>query len=487
MLDNEQELCRLKKFEALKKEGINAFPSSVKRTHKNSDIHDKYASLEKGETTQDCVTVVGRILSIRNSGMFIDIHDTSEKIQIYTDIKDSSFQIILENIDVGDFIEVTGIVRRTPRGELSIASGSIRFLAKAMLPLPEKHHGLVDVETRYRQRYVDLISNEKSKETLLKRCTIISTFRSLLNDLGFLEVETPMLHPIAGGAIAKPFVTHHNSLDMSLYLRIAPELYLKRLIVGGLSEKLYEINRCFRNEGISTRHNPEFTTLELYQSYADYHQMIDIAEYLIRETCKKLHQTDVITFNNIELLFNSSFARKSMTQLVLEKTKIDFLKIQTDQEAREAAQSIGIKLKGNEPWGKVVEIVFGERVEKDLIQPTHVTDLPTDISPLAKQREDDPRLTERFETYVNGWEIANGFSELNDPFIQHERFLDQVKSKESGDDEAHSMDHDFINALKYAMPPTGGLGIGIDRLTMILTDSQSIREVIAFPTLKHKA
>lgn len=486
MLENEQELTRLKKLETIRKEGINPFPSKVKRTHKNADIHAKYEYLEKGNLTEDIVTVAGRVMSIRNNGMFIDLFDDSGKIQIYSDIKNHQDTIILENLDIGDFVEITGLIRRTPRGELTVNSTRIRLLAKAMLPLPEKHHGLVDVETRYRQRYVDLISNEKSRDTLLKRCLVISHFRETLNDLGFLEVETPMLHPIAGGAIAKPFVTHHNTLDMRLYLRIAPELYLKRLIVGGLSEKLYEINRCFRNEGISTRHNPEFTSLELYQAYADYNNMIDIAEHLIKQTCQRLHNAETVEFNGKTISFEGPFSRKSMVQLVFEKTGIDFMQIHTAEEARQKAKEIGVKLKGNEPWGKVVEIVFGERVEEDLIQPIHVTDLPTDISPLAKEQEGEPRLTERFETYINGWEIANGFSELNDPAVQHDRFLAQVQSKESGDEEAHDMDLDFINALKYAMPPTGGLGIGLDRLAMILTDSQSIREVIAFPTLKCK-
>lgn len=486
MLENEQELSRINKLQAIRDQGINPFPSKVKRTHKNEQLHTAYTHLEKGEITQDIATVAGRIMSLRNSGMFIDLFDDSGKIQIYSDVKDHVNKIVLENLDIGDFVEVTGIVRRTPRGELTINSNEIRLLSKAMLPLPEKRHGLVDVETRYRQRYVDLISNENSRDTLLKRFLVISHFRQTLNKMDFLEVETPMLHPIAGGAIAKPFVTHHNTLDMQLYLRIAPELYLKRLIVGGLSEKIYEINRCFRNEGISTRHNPEFTSLELYQAYANYTDMMDITEYLIRQTCQRLHNSEQVEFNGKILAFDKPFARKSMVGLVHEKTGIDFMQIHSAQEARDKAKQIGIKLKGDEPWGKVVETVFGERVEEDLIQPIHITDLPTDISPLAKEHEHEPRLTERFETYINGWEIANGFSELNDPAIQYDRFAAQVQSKESGDEEAHAMDMDFINALKYAMPPTGGLGIGLDRLAMILTDSQSIREVIAFPTLKHK-
>jgi lysyl-tRNA synthetase class 2 len=486
MARNEQDLNRMSKFEALVKEGINPFPSKVERTHKNADIHAQYEHLENGQETTDDVIVVGRVMSMRNSGMFIDIYDVTGKIQIYSSIEDNPHQLIFDNLDIGDFIEVLGNVKRTKRGEISICSKRIKMIAKALLPLPEKHHGLVDVETRYRQRYVDLISNELSRTTLLQRSRIISNCRKILEEKGFLEVETPMLHPIAGGAIAKPFVTFHNALDSNFYLRIAPELYLKRLIVGGLSENIFEINRCFRNEGISTRHNPEFTTLELYKAYADYQDMIDITEAIVKDACQKLHNTEIIEFGETTLNFEGKWRRVSMIDLVKEKTGIDFLTIHTDAEAQEKARSIGVKIKGNEPWGKIVEMIFGEKAEKDLIQPTHVTDIPADISPLSKEREDDPRLTERFETYINGWEIANGFSELNNPMVQHDRFAAQVNSKEAGDDEAHSMDHDFINALKYAMPPTGGLGIGLDRLCMLLTNSPSIREVIAFPTLKHK-
>lgn len=483
---NEQDLNRNKKLQSLFEKGINPFPARSKRTHKNMDIHKEYEYLENGQEVENHVSVVGRVMSIRNSGMFIDLFDVSGKIQIYSDIKDEKNQSLFEDLDIGDFIEVYGYVKRTKRGEISIASKNIRIISKSLLPLPEKHHGLVDVETRYRQRYVDLIANEKSKDTLLKRSQVISNFRKFLEKNDFLEVETPMLHPIAGGAIAKPFVTFHNALDSNFYLRIAPELYLKRLIVGGLSEKIFEINRCFRNEGISTRHNPEFTTLELYQAYADYEDMINITENIIKSTCQALHQQEFVIFNEQTISFEGQWRRASMTELVLEKTGINFLDIHSDEEARAQAKSLGVKIKGNEPWGKIVEMVFGEKAEHDLIQPTHVTDIPADISPLSKEKEEDPRLTERFETYINGWEVANGFSELNNPIVQYEKFLAQVESKEQGDDEAHSMDYDFINSLKYGMPPTGGLGIGLDRLCMLLTDSPSIREVIAFPTLRHK-
>lgn len=484
--DNEQHRIRVKKLEELKEMGVNPYPASCKRTHKSYELHEIYSSIENGTITSDIVSVAGRVMSIRNSGMFIDLHDDSGKMQIYTDLKNISEENskILEKLDVADFISVTGIIRRTPRGELTVNLAEINIISKALQPLPDKYHGLSDTETRYRHRYIDLIANAESREILLNRSRIITTMRNILVDNGFLEVETPMLHPIAGGAIAKPFVTHHNALDTDLYLRIAPELYLKKLIVGGLSEKIFEINRCFRNEGISTRHNPEFTSLELYQAYADYNDMIAIAELVIKGLCHAICASENVTFGDKTIDFSGKWQRRSMIDLIKDHTSINFLDISTPEEARRLAKSIGVDTKPTDSWGKIVEAVFGEKVEHHLIQPIHVTDLPTDISPLSKAREDEPRLTERFETYINGWEMANGFSELNDPIEQRARFADQMQSRDQGDDEAHEMDHDFLAALEYAMPPTGGLGIGIDRLTMILTNSHSIREVIAFPTLK---
>lgn len=479
---------RLAKLEELKSLGIEVYPSIASRTHKAEDLHKGYQNLENGITTQDNVAICGRIMSIRNSGMFIDLYDDSGKIQIYSDLKNLT-QInlqILNNLDIGDFISVSGIVRRTPRGELTINSKDFTLLAKALLPFPEKYHGLSDIEMRYRQRYIDLIANPESKVVLLKRSKIISKIRNILLEKDFLEVETPMLHPIAGGAIAKPFLTHHNALSTNLYLRIAPELYLKKLIIGNLSEKIFEINRCFRNEGISTRHNPEFTSLELYQAYADYTKMMEVAEDIIKSVCQEVNNTLQVKFLDKELDFSAPWPRKSMASLVKEITSVDFMEIKTDAEACKVARSLGVSVTGKESWGKVLEMVFGEKVEEYLIQPIHVTHLPKDISPLSKVDPKDSRLTERFETYINGWEISNGFSELNDPIDQRERFLQQVQSKEGGDEEAHEMDEDFLTSLNYAMPPTGGLGIGIDRLVMIMTNSSSIREVIAFPTLKPK-
>lgn len=479
---------RLNKLEQVKSLNVNPYPSSFKVSIKSADIHKKYEYLENGERTEDEVYVAGRIMSNRNSGMFIDLHDDSGKIQIYShkDKLDEKNIELLKLFDLGDIIGIKGKVRRTPRGEITVDSNEIHLLAKSLHPLPEKYHGLHDVEVRYRHRYVDLIVNDTSKEILKKRSLIISAMRKFLEKSDFLEVETPMLHPIPGGAIAKPFVTHHNTLDMELYLRIAPELYLKKLIVGGLSDKIFEINRCFRNEGISTRHNPEFTSVEIYQAYADFNDMIDLTEKLICSVTSDICQTQEIEFGERILNFKSPWPKKSMSELVFEATGIDFMKIFTDEEARQAAKNIGAKVENSYGWGKSLEAAFEHKVEHTLSDPIHITHLPTEISPLAKICEHDARITERFETYINGWEIANGFSELNDPIDQLNRFENQVKARELGDDEAHRIDDDFISALEYAMPPTGGLGIGIDRLVMILTNSHSIREVIAFPTLRNK-
>jgi lysyl-tRNA synthetase class 2 len=479
---------RLNKLDLVKKLGLNPYPSKAKVDIKAKEIIIKYSSLENAEKTDDIVSVAGRIMSNRNNGLFIDLHDDTDKVQIFSH-KDNLSEIsqeLLKTFDLGDIIGVTGKVRRTPRGELTIDSSEITLLAKSLLTLPEKYHGLHDVEVRYRQRYVDLIVNENSRDILRKRSKIISSLRSYLEDNGYLEVETPMLHPIPGGAIAKPFVTHHNTLDMELYLRIAPELYLKRLIVGGLSDKIFEINRCFRNEGISTRHNPEFTSVEIYRAYVDFEEMINLTENVINYIVTKINSSAELVYADKTLNFSSPWKRESMSNLVLEKTGIDFMQISSDEEARSAARSLGIKIENSFGWGKSLEAVFAEKVEDSLIDPIHITYLPTEISPLAKVCTHDARITERFETYINGWEIANGFSELNDPIDQYERFSGQNQARESGDDEAHRIDQDFITALEYAMPPTGGLGIGIDRLVMILTGSLSIREVIAFPTLRHK-
>ncbi len=480
--------ARLQKMKALLEEGVQPFPSTFKRSHEIHDVVEAYGHLENDESVEDEVMVAGRVMSYRNSGMFIDLHDVSGKIQIFSHKNYSSEDVlkIAKKVDIGDHIGVRGYVRRTPRGELTINAQEITFLGKSLLPLPEKYHGLSDVEMRYRQRYLDLIMSEESRDTLRKRSQITSAIRQYLIDDGFLEVETPMLHPIAGGALAKPFATHHNALDMELFLRIAPELYLKKLIVGGLSDKIFELNRCFRNEGISTRHNPEFTQVELYQAYADYNDVMATTENMISSVAQTVLGGTTVEFGDHTLEFKAPFRRRSMCGLIEDETGVDFNAIETAEEAIAKAKDLGVHVEKGAAWGKVVEAMFEEKVEPKLIQPTHVTELPLDISPLAKKHPTDPRLTERFETFCNGWEIANGFSELNDPIDQRKRFEAQMANKAGGDDEAHEMDEDFITALEYGLPPTGGLGVGIDRLSMLLTSSPSIRDVIAFPTMKAK-
>ena len=480
---------RLNKLEAIKDLGINPYPSDFRKDIKASELLDKYSTLTSGEKTEDMVSVAGRIMSMRNNGLFIDLHDDSAKVQIFShkDHLNESQLELLKHLDLGDIIGIKGKVRCTPRGEITVDSKEVVLLSKSLLTLPEKYHGLHDVEVRYRQRYIDLIINDKTKEVLRKRSAAISALREYLVAEDYLEVETPMLHPIPGGAIAKPFVTHHNTLDMELYLRIAPELYLKKLLVGGLSEKIFEINRCFRNEGISTRHNPEFTSVEIYRAYVDFKAMIDLTEKAVNYIINKVNGSETLTYGDKILNFSSPWRRESMSNLVLEKTGIDFIKINSDQDAHEAAAKLGVRVDKNFGWGKILEAIFAEKVEEFLIDPIHITHLPTEISPLAKVCEHDSRITDRFETYINGWEIANGFSELNDPIDQLERFKQQDEVRGSGDEEAHRIDQDFITALEYAMPPAGGLGIGLDRLVMLITDSHSIREVIAFPTLRAKS
>jgi lysyl-tRNA synthetase class 2 len=488
-VEKELRQIRLKKAHDLRSVGINPYPYKFNVTHYTATLQSAYENLGNEESTEDSVSVAGRIRAIRNNGMFIDLQDTTGNIQIFSHLKTLSEDMVhvLSLLDIGDIIGVTGIVRRTKRGELTVNNEKLEVLSKALLPLPEKYHGLTDLETRYRQRYVDLIVNDDSRDRLRKRSGIIRAVRDFLSNKGFLEVETPMLHLIPGGASARPFLTHHNTLDLPMYLRIAPELHLKRLMVGGLSDKIFEINRCFRNEGISPRHNPEFTMMELYQAYADYHDMMTLTETLVQHVAMQVTGSVKVKYGEHEIDLSSPWERKSMTQIVEEVTGINFDQLHDVQSARKAAESIGgIPLDGLDSWGKVVEAVFGEKVEPTLIQPIHIIDHPRDISPLAKVHRDDPRLTERFESFVNTWEIANAFSELNDPVDQAERFEDQVKSREQGDDEAQRMDHDYIQALEHGLPPTGGLGIGIDRLTMILTNAPSIRDVIAFPTMKPK-
>lgn len=479
---------RIQKLADLADKGVNPYPYVFEKDIDAADLQAKYADLPAGEETEDCYSVAGRVMAIRNTGMFIDLMDASGKIQVFSHKENlSEDQMkILKLVDIGDIVGFYGSVRRTPRGELSIKSTKLKLLSKSLLPLPEKFHGLTDVETRYRQRYVDMIINEDVRKTFRTRSLIIQKIREYLTTQGFLEVETPMLHPQAGGANARPFVTHHNTLDMDMFLRIAPELYLKRLMVGGVSEKIFEINRSFRNEGIDTRHNPEFTMMELYQAYVDYNEMMALTENMVASIAQEVLGTMKIQYGENEIDLTPPWDRKTMLGSIKEVTGIDFNSIFTVEEAKAAADSINVHADDCDNWGQVVERVFEEKIEPSLIQPVHIIDYPRDISPLAKVHRDNDRLTERFETRVNGWEIANAFSELTDPIDQRMRFEAQMQAKAAGDEEAMPIDEDYICALEHGVPPMGGLGLGIDRLVMLLTNSPSIRDVIAFPTLKKR-
>jgi lysyl-tRNA synthetase class 2 len=477
---------RVAKLETLRGMGIEPYPVNFDRTDEAAVLDGRYADLPMGAETEDRVSIAGRIRAMRNSGMFIDLHDASGKIQVFShkDHLSADGLALVRLLDIGDLIGVEGLVRRTPRGELTVNATTVTLLAKTLRPLPEKYHGLADIELRYRQRYLDLIMNPQSRKTLRRRSRAISAMRTYLAERDYLEVETPMLHSIPSGASAKPFVTHHNALDTDLYLRIAPELHLKRLVVGGLSDKVFEINRCFRNEGLSPRHNPEFTSLELYEAYADYTAMMRLTEEIVAHIARETTGGVQLSYGGTTIDLTPPWPRRTMSELVLEATGVDFLAIETAATARETAAGLGCAISGKENWGQALEAVFAAQVEDTLLQPTHVTGFPRDISPLAKADRNDPRLVERFETYVYGWEIANAFSELNDPLDQRARFESQMLARAAGDDEAQPLDEDYVLALEYGLPPCGGLGIGIDRLVMLLTDSPSIRDVIAFPTMR---
>ena len=479
---------RIQKLADLADRGVNPYPYKFEKSANAAELQEKYKNLEAGEETNDVYSVAGRVMAIRNTGMFIDLMDESGKIQIFSHKENLPEEKIklLKLVDIGDIVGFTGTIRRTPRGELSVKSTELQLLSKALLPLPEKHHGLTDVEIRYRQRYVDLIVNEDVRETFRKRSLIISKIREFLGKQGYLEVETPTLQTMASGANARPFNTHHNALEMDLTLRIALELYLKRLIVGGVSEKVFEIGKCFRNEGIDTRHNPEFTMIELYQAYADYNDMMTLTENMVAYVAQEVLGTTKIKYGENEIDLTPPWDRKTMLGSIKEATGVDFMEIFSAKQAVEVARSLHVAVDDSMNWGQVVEAVFEEKIEPGLIQPCHIIDYPREISPLAKVHRDNDRLTERFETRVNGWEIANAFSELTDPIDQRMRFEAQAQAKAAGDEEAMDIDEDFINALEYGMPPTGGMGMGIDRLVMLLTNSPSIRDVIAFPTMRNK-
>jgi lysyl-tRNA synthetase class 2 len=456
------------------------------KTDSAVSVKENFVGLEAGEKTEKQVSVAGRIMAIRNNGMFIVLLDDTDRLQVFHDLKliTPERAELLKLLDLGDIIGVTGIVRRTPRGEITVDAIDLQVLTKALEPPPEKFHGLKDIDARFRHREQDLVATPRTRDTLRARYRMLAAIRQFLYERGFLEVETPMMHVIAGGATAKPFTTHHNALNMPLYMRIAPELFLKRLVIGGLSEKLFEINRNFRNEGVSPRHNPEFTMLELYEAYVDFTSMIDITEAIIHHVVMTLHGTAKVKFGETELDFTPPWPRRGMVDLVKEHTGLDLYAISDAALAREAAAKIGVKTEPGISWGQVVEAVFGERVEDKLIQPTHVVDLPKEISPLAKAWPDRPHVAQRFESYVNGWEIANAFSELNDPREQRARFLEQAEQKRGPDDPPHPIDDDFIKAMAFGMPPMGGMGMGMDRLAMLMTDSPTIRDVIAFPTMR---
>jgi lysyl-tRNA synthetase class 2 len=481
---NELMQARRDKLVAIMAKGIEPFGRHYASTHHAQEVLDHFAELE-GKV----VRVAGRIMAIRGHGKagFANVRDMSGSIQLYLrqDVLGEEPYDLVHQFDVGDIIGAEGEVFKTRTGEISIKVKVVEFLTKSLRPLPEKWHGLKDVEIRYRQRYLDLIVNPEVQRAFLVRSRMIQVLRRTLDERGFLEVETPMMHAIAGGAAAKPFVTHHNALDMKLYLRIAPELYLKRLIVGGF-ERIYELNRVFRNEGISIKHNPEFTLLELYQAFADYETVMKLTEEVIATVAQEVLGTTQISYQGQAIDLTPPWRRVTMVEAVKQYAGIDFSTIKTVEEARNAANSIDVHYEQSHGVGAILNAAFEEKAEKHLIQPTFIVRYPTEISPLAKRCQDDLEFTDRFEGFIFSREIANGFSELNDPMDQRERFLGQVAQRESGDAEAHMMDDDFVTALEYGMPPTGGLGIGIDRLAMFLTDSYSIRDVILFPHMRHK-
>lgn len=477
---------RLEKAEKLRALGVNPYPYTFDVRQRAAELQEKYADLAPDTQTTDEVQLSGRIRALRNSGMFIDLHDATGKIQVFChdDNLAEGQRAILDLLDIGDVIGVNGTIRRTKRGELTVAAKTLTVLSKTLMPLPDKFGGLTDLETRYRQRYLDLIMNDEPRRVLRARSLIISTIRAELAKRNFVEVETPMMQSIPGGAAARPFITHHNTYDIDLFMRIAPELYLKRLIVGGLSERVFEIGRNFRNEGVSPRHNPEFTMLEAYQAFTDYKGTIELAEALVAAACYAVNGTYEVQVGPHLINFKGPWRRAPMTELIKEKTGVDFLEIHGDAAARAAAKAIGCDVTDADKWGHCVQKAFELKAEKTLIQPTHVIDQPRDISPFAKGHQTDARLTERYETICAGKEIINAFTELTDPVDQLARFEDQLKQREMGDDEAERIDLDYVRALEYGLPPTGGFGIGIDRLVMMLTGQENIREVILFPMLR---
>jgi lysyl-tRNA synthetase class 2 len=476
---------KLRKLNQLKEEGINPYPYNYARTHQADDLQKLYKDLPAGSETEDVVSVCGRVMNERNSWMFVDLYDQSGKIQLFCHKENLSEEALkrLKLLDKGDFVGATGTVRRTKQGELSIKVTGYEILCKSLQPLPDSWDGFTDVEARYRHRYVDLIMNPSVRETFKKRSIAIRSLREFLDQRGFLEIETPVLQAEAGGADARPFITHHNALDMDLYLRIATELHLKRLIIGGF-EKVYDIGRIFRNEGISTKHNPEFTMLELYQAYGDYFELMDFTEEMLLHVVNTVCGTSKISYQGKEIDFKRPWARITMAQAIKNITGVDVDTISDFNSAQEIAKKLGVELKDEDSRGAVINTIFEEKCESTLIQPTFIIDYPVEISPLTKMHREKKGLVERFELFIYGREHANGYSELSDPQDQKQRLEEQAKKREAGNVEAQPLDLDFILAMEYGMPPTMGIGVGLDRLVMLLTDSPSIRDVIAFPTMK---
>ncbi|MFE0305314.1 MULTISPECIES: lysine--tRNA ligase [Bacillus] len=488
---NDQFQVRRDKMNKMREEGIDPFGERYDRSHQSAQIIAEYDEFSKEDLEEkaDQVTIAGRMMTKRGKGKagFAHIQDLEGQIQIYVrkdSVGEEAYELF-KSSDLGDIIGVTGTVFKTNVGELSIKATSFEVLTKALRPLPDKYHGLKDVEQRYRQRYLDLIVNPESKQTFIMRSKIIQSMRRYLDSKGYLEVETPTMHSIPGGASARPFITHHNALDMPLYMRIAIELHLKRLIVGGL-EKVYEIGRVFRNEGVSTRHNPEFTMIELYEAYADYKDIMNLTENLIAHIAQEVLGTTTIQYGEDEIDLKPEWKRLHMVEAVKEATGVDFWQEMSVEEAKQHAADHGVEITKNMTVGHIINEFFEQKVEETLVQPTFIYGHPVEISPLAKKNPEDPRFTDRFELFIVRREHANAFTELNDPIDQRERFEAQLKEREEGNDEAHLMDDDFVEALEYGMPPTGGLGIGIDRLIMLLTNSPSIRDVLLFPQMRNR-
>lgn len=489
VIDDPVEVRRNKR-QAIIDAGGEAYARRFEASDHAAALEERYAGLEDGETTEDVVSVAGRIMAIRNQGKvaFIVIRDATADLQLFVRINnvgEDAFARIKE-LDIGDWVGATGAVMRTRRGQLSVAPTQVTLLTKALRPLPEKFHGLSDKETRYRQRYVDLVMNPEVKETFTKRFKIVSAIRRFCEGEGYLEVETPMLHPIMGGATAKPFTAHFNALDTEVYLRVAPELYLKRLLVGGF-ERVFEVNRCFRNEGMDLTHNPEFTTIEAYCAYTDLRGMMDFCEGVFRAACEAACGSQQCTYQGVEIDFAQPFRRATMSELVSEAAGEDVDITASLEELRALAARHGVQAQPAWGKGKIISELFEELVEEHITQPTFVTEHPLEVSPLAKKLSENPELTDRFELFICGHEYANAFSELNDPVDQAERFAEQMRQKATGDEEAMDYDQDYIRALEYGMPPAGGIGIGVDRMVMLLTDNPSIRDVLLFPHMRPEA